>query len=503
MKQEKHPLDDLIRQRIESLPPADVRGWEQLQSRLDEDMDDAAIAAKLTTLSPAAPTGSWDAFAQKLDAAEAADHRALDAAVVEGLERAATGNVSGWTALAARLELIGKRREMIACLKITEGALLLSFLLLLARFGDSGHRTALAPIADATDTDSPPVRTEQPQIPASSQAEHAETEAPASRFSPADQTPPATVGSPERLPLTTSPLPAADIVPLPLPQPETSLRLTPATVQELERAGILSPALAGRYGRTPGPLVFRGEPVRYYLDAFISPVDLNEVVTQQNKLLGINEQRFLTTGYSAGALLEATQSGNSLQFGLIYGNRSYVPAKIRLFSVDPSSGDAENEIAYSQLSYQTVSIPLNYERELITRDQWRLSAGFGMAMNVVLESHVSLPEDVTLDDLNRMIEEEASKFPAGRGKSEGSVKEILDPTQGYFQGGGLLENSSLYLSGNFRIERIVNDRWSFYFSPTVGKLVTVREGDGGRGPLEDRIHNTMLRLGTRVRLTKK
>ena len=501
MKQEHHPLDDLIRQRIGSLSPADVRGWEQLQSRLDEQLDDAAIAAKLSTLTPAAPTGSWDAFAHKLDAAEAADHRALDAAVAEGLERAATGSVSGWTALAARLELIGKRREMVACLKITEGALLLSFLLLLARFGDSGHRTSVARVADATGTDAA-ARTEQP-VPTTTRSGTGKTDASRAVPTPALDVPAVAVGNSPRATQSTPVLPTGELTPLSLPRPDAPLRLTPAAVDELESAEMSAPALAGRYARTPGPLLFRGEPVRYYLNAFVSPVDLNEVVTQQNKLLGIHEQRFLTTGYSVGALVEATQSGNALQFGLIYGNRSYVPAKIRLFSVDPTSGDEENEIAYSQLSYQTVSVPLNYERELVTRDQWRLSAGFGMAMNVVLESHVSLPDDVTLDDLNRMIEDEAAKFPAGRGKSEGSVKEILDPTQGYFQGGGLLENSSLYLSGNFRIERIVNDRWSFYFSPTVGKLVTVREGDGGRGPLEDRIHNTMLRLGTRVRLTNK
>ena len=500
MKQEHHPLDDLIRQRINSLPPADVRGWEQLQSRLDEQQDDAAIAAKLATLTPAAPTGSWDAFAEKLDAAEAADHRALDAAVVRGLERAAPGSVSGWSALAARLELIGKRREMVACLKITEGALLLSFLLLLARFGDSGYRNATAPIAGATQ---PSTASSFGQPPAPPAAGDGAALAPKPGANPAatEVARPAEITY-ARPGAATSPLPAADLAPLSVPRPELSLRPATAPVEALESTA-LSPLPAGRFGGTPTPLVSRGEPVRYYLNAFVSPVDLNEVVTQQNKVLGINEQRFLTTGYSAGALLEATQSGNALQFGLIYGNRSYVPAKIRLFSVDPASGAAEDEIAYSQLSYQTVSIPLNYERELVTRDRWRLSAGFGMAMNVVLESHVSLPADITLDDLNRMIQDRAAEVGAGRSKAEGSVKEILDPTRGYFDGGGLLENSSLYLSGNFRIERIVNNRWSFYFSPTIGKLVTVREGDGGRGPLEDRIHNTMLRLGTRVRLTKK
>ena len=495
MKQENHPLDALIRQRIDSLPPADVRGWDRLQSRLDEQLDDATIAAKLDSLLPAAPAGSWTALAEKLDAAEVVDQQALDGLVAEGLERAAPGNVTGWSALAARLELIGKRREMVACLKITEGALLLSFLLLLARFGEIAPATGRLPVAEGPQTKQPPTLLSRAPSPA-----------PASSGELSDAGESAATGRPSErgtAGLAASPaLASANIAPLVMPSPRIALRVSPAAVAELELPDASLTLPTGSNKLSPWPLVFGPEPVRYYLNAFVSPVDLNEVVTQENKLLGIHDQRFLTTGFSAGALLEASQGKNALQFGLIYGNRSYVPAKIRIFTPDVNPAGEEEEISYSQLRYQTVSLPLNYERELVTRDQWRLSAGFGMAMNIVLESHVSLPEDVTLDDLNRMIQDAASERGGGR-KREGSVREILDPTQGYFQGGGMLENSSLYLSGNFRIERIVNDRWSFYFSPTVGKLVTVREGDGGRGPLEDRIHNTMLRFGTRVRLTNK
>ena len=492
MKQDNHPLDDLIRQRIQDLPPPPVRGWDELSSQLDERATDGLIADKLASLTPAPPAGGWEALSQKMDEALGHDTETLDRAVASGLLRAEPSAVSGWSTLAARLEIIGRRREMISCLKITEGALLLSMLLLFARFGEVEGPRSRAHLADAQS----PKKAFPVVVP-----ELQPIDWPALRQLPAAPTGTAT---PERrsIPEVVPTLPRPDFSPAlrrPLLLPDVRLRpsgLTPLdlTIVPLPERETL-PRLALHFAEVPG-----SDPVHYYFNGFVSPVDLNEIVTQESKYLGIEAQRRISLGYSVGALIEVEQKGNAIQFGLIYGHRSYVPSKMQIIEEDTTGLKRAQDIRYSRLAYETVSIPLNYQRELATNDKWRLSAGVGMAMNVVLGADIRLPENVTLEDLNRLLREEAN-LPGTPRDAKAQVQEILDPTQGYFQGGGILENSSLYLSGNLRVERLLGDRWSVYFSPSVGRLLTIREGDGGRGPLEDRIHNTMLQFGTRIRLS--
>ena len=492
MKQDNHPIDDLIRQRIQDLPPPPVRGWDELSSQLDERATDEVIAEKLSSLTPAAPAGGWEVLARKIDETLVADNDTLDRTVAAGLLRAEPSTVSGWSTLAARLEVIGKRREMVSCLKITEGALLLSMLLLFARFGEVDAPRSPAHLADAR----PPAKSFPVVVP-----ELKPIDPPALHRLPS---PRSGEGDAERraLPEVVPTLPRLDFSPaLRRPIVTPDVRLLPSalapldlSISPLAQREIL-PRLALHFDAVPG-----SDPVHYYLNGFVSPVDLNEIVTQESKYLGIQAQRKISLGYSVGALIEVEQKGNAVQFGLIYGHRSYVPSKMQIIEEDTTGLKRAQDIRYSRLTYETVSIPLNYQRELTANDKWRLSAGLGMAMNIVLGADVRLPENVTLDDLNRLLREEAGLLGTPR-DAKAQVQEILDPTQGYFQGGGILENSSLYLSGNLRVERLLGDRWSIYFSPTVGRLLTIREGDGGRGPLEDRIHNTMLRFGTRVRLS--
>ncbi|WP_116105019.1 hypothetical protein [Lewinella sp. IMCC34191] len=495
MKQENHPIDKLIRQRIASLPPPPTRGWSDLEARLDEVADHTAIAAKLDSLAPVAPAGSWDAFAQKLDAVATDQGDQLDVTVASGLLQAEPTTVSGWSRLAARLEVIGRRREMVTCLKITEATLLLSLLLLFAQSDDwSSIRTQPGKMDASVEPLASLLQPIERSAGSGVQPPDASTDVPQSKVQPTRPVSITAEAVPSLVPHAPGPVVSQNQA-VPNPTLVSTVEALPSSVTPLnnEQARIL-PALdlSGFLG---------GEPVQYYLSGFVSPLDINDIRTLENKVLGIEAQRKLSTGYSLGLLFEAQQGDNALQFGLVYGHRSYVPAKILLIEEDTSGVEQEHPIRYSRLAYETVSIPLNYQRQLSSNDKWRISAGLGMAMNIVLKSQVNLPADVTLADLNRIIKNSAPLAKIGRENSGAS--EILDPTQGYLQGGGLLENSSLYVSGNVRIERILNDRWSLYFSPTVGRLLTIREGDGGRGPLEDRIHNTMIQLGTRVRLSDK
>ncbi|MCP9235631.1 hypothetical protein [Lewinella sp. JB7] len=493
---ETHPLDELIRQRIESLPPPPARGWDTLVEKLDAPTpSDLSVADKLATLQPVAPTGSWDAFEAKLSAAEAR----VDELVATSLQQTAPAAPSGWALLAARLELIGQRREMVFCLKVSEAALLLSALLVFLRLGD--------------------LPTLRPQ--AANEVEVPTAAFPISLASPPTSPPGLVLDSPSALPPEVPPTPAAAVsaasvvAPLPVRVPTPRAQATRfRTVRTVERTGLL-PRQSYTISLLPQdvqpalslPRLQPVEAIQYYLNVFASPIDFNQVVTLENPSLGIQPQSNLSTGHSAGILVDIVQGANGLQTGLIYGFRSYVPAEILSLENVHNQREEEDRIRFGRLTYSTVSIPLIYERELHATDKWRLNAGLGMAMNVILSSEFKLGDGFTMDDLDRQIREfREQRRIAGNipyeGRERGTNK-ILTPESGYLEGGSLLDNSSLYLSGNVRVERLLTDHWSLYFSPTVTRLITVRNDDGGKGPLEDRIHNTMLRLGTRIRLTDK
>ena len=500
-----HSLDDLIRRRLADLPPPPARGWDALQEQLDATIHaadvpaaDAEIAGKLTDLAPALPTGSWAAFEQKLSAAEAGTAAEVDQLVTTGLQRSAPSRVSGWALLAARLDTIGKRREMVGCMKVTETAFLLSMLLLFVQFGTlaPAGKDRIAREVASRNGAAVPVRV-TPSLPRGL--------AGAVALSAADAT--AVPSQRTRTPAAVAPL--ATAIPRLLPtHPEP--RFSISAVRPVDRADFtvqrwttgIKPALAL-------PLRDAGEPIRYYVNVFASPLDLNQVNTLANEQLGIFERKLLSRDWSAGALIDITKGRNGIQVGLIYGNRSYVPAEILVLEQERwRRREDPDRVRFGRLLFNTVSIPLNYERVLQRSDDWQLSVGIGLSANVVLASEFRLADGFTYEDLRRQValyREEmyaSGKITKPAGYQKG-LNDIVSPPTGYLQGGSLIDNTSLYLSGNLRVERLLDDRWSLYFSPTVSRLFTLREDDGGKGPLQDRIHNTMLRVGTRFRLTDK
>jgi hypothetical protein len=256
------------------------------------------------------------------------------------------------------------------------------------------------------------------------------------------------------------------------------------------------------------PSLFNGQPIRYYVNLFASPVDVNQVITPRNLAIGIaDRQSKFSTGYSLGALVDIVQGNNGVQTGLIYSYRSYVPVEFGLIQGEQPIKDGEDPMRFGRLRYRTISIPLTYNRQLFQDQKWRVSGGLGMAMNIILSSDFKLENNHTLVDLERFWQDyldqgkqEGTIVPGGRSSE---YTDFLSPPQGYLEGGSLIKNTSLYLSGNLRFERLLDDRWSLYFSPTVTRQFTVREDDGGKGPLQDRIHSTMLRFGTRLLLSDK
>lgn len=507
----QHPLDELIRQRIDALPPPPPRGWEALSAKLDTPKAtvDGIVNDKLAALPPSAPLpGSWEALEKKIAISEAQAAQAVDAAVASRLQQAAPPTLSGWALLAARLELIGKRREMVASVKIAEAALLLSLLLVFFRFGPVAPPHTQAPLAADREAilSAFPLASERPL----DRLRSSDGQQPSTHFNTTE--PPQLVRTVRTLQTPTQLLPTGgplEVVSTNQSEPSPSVR----TGLLITKPVPLANAEVTRYETAVQPplefpSLINGQPVRYYVNLFASPVDLNQVITPENNFIGIAErQSNFSTGYSVGALVDIVQGHNGVQTGLMYNYRSYVPVEFGLIQGEQPIKDGEEPVRFGRLRYRTISVPLAYNRQLYQNQKWRVSGGLGMAMNIILSSDFKLENKLTLVDLERWWQ-----YYLDQGKQDGTIvsggrsseyTDFLAPPQGYLEGGSLVKNTSLYLSGTLRFERLLDERWSLYFSPTVTRQFTVREDDGGKGPLQDRIHSTMLSFGTRLLLSDK
>lgn len=502
-------VDLQLQQALTGLAAAPATGWQALEQKLDpRSVQDTELAEKLNALQPTVLPTSWDSLAARMDAEQ---EEVVDAIVTDRLARAGTGMTSGWAALAARLELIGWRRGVVSAWKIMEGAFLLSFLLLLLRFGPTHNEPAFPavlsePIAELeTLTDSQPAEpttnaiVDQPEAPAtltfvSYQPE--KTVVPSEEnnppevlaFSPAEEQPVA----PER-------------VSTELKHAEASPQIAALPIKQLTKATRLpSPALQL-------PEIENGEPVRYYINAFVSPFDINEVVTPATSIgqFDISGDRRFTQGASIGLLFDVQQGKNGLQIGAIYSRRSYIPSALKWYLQDEYEHTAFEPVkGYSRFRYANITFPFNYKRTVLKGNKWHVSARLGMSLSVIAHSSFEGQEDV-VDGFNALAIR-AGNTPALYDNSRSLAREadfsgrhqLENPPKGWLEGGSILTNSSFYLGGGVVVERLLDPRWSVYVSPSFGRVVYLQQ-DEGIGPYNDKIHIGNLRFGSRYRFGGK
>jgi len=520
--------DLVLRDALVGLASDTPSGWEALERRIDPQSDtDKAIADRLNGLEDVPATG-WSVLAARLDQE---NDEAVDAIVSDGLARSATSPASGWAALAARLELIGWRRSTLAAWRITEFCLLLSLLLLFVRFGPSTTDNSTfaeltegfpLPRTGAAETvpesASPPIVGGAPETEMRVLKDHPVTANDLTivvskrnntiasvpvRMATGTPTAPVSAGT-EATDASTENIQGITKTAVPLPVLTTKL-YAPETISGLKIAALKtrryppSPALT-----LPGRDV--SEPTYYYLNVFVSPVDLNQVITPatEAEFIDIEADRRFTYGKSAGMMLDIEQGKNTLQFGAVYARRSYIPTALKWYLrdefplVEPIQG-------YSRFSFESINFDLNYKRSLIKNDKWRFSSRVGMGLNVVAYSDFVGRKEV-IDGLNESLEflelhqENTSAPSSGRSTDrEASVadsKRIVDPINGWWEGGSALDNSTLYVNGGFVMERLMNDRWSVYVSPSFSRVVYLKK-DQGIGPFKDRINPFGVRFGSR------
>jgi hypothetical protein len=526
------PEDAHLRQALTGLAATDAAtGWQALASKLDyRSPMDEQLAEKLNSLKPAAIAGSWETLATRLDR-EVDD--AVDVIVADGLARTVPVVSSGWAALAARLELIGWRRSSIAAWKVTEGALLLSLLLLFFRFAPEIPRS-LGPVADLHDGFPLPMTgTHQTASEAIAVLEEV-----ASRVSTVEiitfvaNEPvlrPDGLNTP-KIPLV---LPTAGIF---VQQPNMARTWLPGGAKVRRTVSVvdnndpylpepisaleISP-LKNRMA-LPSPMLNLAEvdnsaPVYYYANGFISPLDVNQVVTPGHSAgeYDISSERRYTTGFTAGGLLDVNKGRNTLQIGVIYSRRAYLPASLKWRYQDYFTPRNPVE-GYSKFVYHAIEFPFNYKVTLSENDHWRVSARVGMSLSVIAKPEIkdqeevvakfeAFEEQVAQDGYGRSGHLVPNIGPGGINPPQtdfSSERELKDTPKGWLEGGSILTNSSFYLGGGITVERIMNPRWSIYLSPSIGRVIYLRDDDG-IGPYRDRINLGSLRMGSRYRFGGK
>lgn len=501
----------------------DPMGWETLERKLNpQAASDASLANTLNSLTPPVAAGSWASLEIALDDALGED---VDAVVGPQLGIESAAYPSGWAALAARLELIAYRRNMVGAWKVTEACLLLTMLLLFVRFssGTEGHNGPFAglsngfpmeetaasqpemmPSPEINVADKTPTSISKAQPAKAKKLQSEPTVQPLATNVPPVFEPSAPAENiterttPQAILPTAAPVQFASLMKeLPIPEPLDNLE---GPIYAVSHSAILpAPVLEL-------PEIDNSIPVRYYLNLFTSPGEINQVITPQSTVrnVEIKAKDRLTYSYSAGALLDISKGKDGLQVGAIYGRHAYTPSALEgaVLNCNPDLESCPE--GYNKFTYHSISFPFYYERAISTRGNWRIAARIGMSMSVITQSEFERSGDA-MSSLESDLQASPQLPPAARRPLTSrriNSHQVLDPEPGWFEGGSLLNNASFYIGTGLTVERSINPRWSLYLSPSYGRVIYLQQGEGV-GPYNDRIHRASLRFGSRFLLSGK
>lgn len=516
MNRDHEHIDDAVRRSLESWQP-DYRpdSWKQLEEKLDKiagptAADDDIRAALNEGIAPASAAAGWEQLAARLDAEEG------DAQVSRQLERAPVPayRPSSWARLAARLELIAQRRSCVVAYKITEMSLLLSALLLFWNY---------FPFAPSTQTGAPfPI----PATTLIADAGEILTDGQAKSTTVSTQPATTTTGSPNEnvSPSLVAALPASTFVTeistgeedfkvstVDASTARIGTELLSSDILPASQASDLLPALSFSVnGLVPDPRpALRLAPKEKekgatYLRAYVSPWDLNQVVTPAFALGAkeIDRDSRISYGTSAGIMLDVEHGKNGHSYGISYSRRSYIPtalAEVEAGGTRPSSNPlAPRDTNFSRITFHTVSLPFSYQRNLVNTGRWRIRAGIGVEASMVMFAKFYKSPNFNENIANYFTN-------TRRARSSGvrllSARDLTHPEEGLLQGGSALQNSSFSLTFDLTIERQLTNRFGLYLAPRFTRALYYNR-ESGLGPLDDRIHQNAFQFGARWRLDR-
>ena len=476
---------------------------------------DDLLRGKLAEAPPATPSAAgWERLERQLDAPLPGETE-----IAEVLKQHEPTTVSGWAVLADKLELIGRRRELIAALKITEVALLTSVLLLLFQHQSIFTGTELsqhgfpAPVPATASLPSPADASRPLPLPEATVSSATELKSAVKLRTPLSTPPPAVVAPLSRpdIPVVTSgagsefPLPSS----APIRTPSAPEALPQPAIQPLTSAASTQPAPPLQL--QPLQKHPRSE---YYLNVFYSPLDLTEVSTRTTYFQASNDrtyeiagERRLTYGSSMGLSLDIEKGNLGLQVGLIYGTRSYTPTPLLYLIEEVGLGTTveDPEAAYSKIVFNSISVPVNAVQTVYRHPDWRVSLRFGGALNTIVESRFDAEngDRVQISELRRFSSLLPPNNSNGRAVSrQRPLVDVTDVERGWLEGGSFLANSRLEVGGGLLVERLLFDGGlSLYVQPTMNRTLYIN-AESGVGPYTDRLHAYQIRVGSRISLGK-
>lgn len=522
-RDQKEQFDEQIRQKLSSWQPSQSpSGWEALASSLDRQAPDfdEQLRQKLDSHPADKPTPKgWEQLAQRID------QQASDQLLQQKLRQASPPpyQASGWNRLAARLELIAQRRSAIIAYKITDLSLLLSAILLFWQFfplapektpeafpfaaaKQAKHPHSATDIASATAVAPPPPGPSELQA----------TPAPATnRPGVQSPTPPASSLESWAMDVHADSLALAGAVP-PLrsqdftPQPLPSRKAYRANLSASAALPTLATASIPERPKRPQPALLLAEkfriPGQHYLRFFISPWDINQIVTPAFRLgeKEIARDVRFSSGRSAGLMVDVEHGQHGHSYGFVYSRRSYLPtvladAESANFLPRPSPL-APVDTNLSRITFHTISLPFQYQQQLFEKNGWQLRANVGVEANFVLKAKFYKSPDFD-SNIRNYLRQTGNQ---GIARSSDDRRELLaadliHPEAGLLQGGSALLNSSFYVAAGFTLERELGSSTSLFVSPQITRAIYYRR-QAGLGPFGDRIHHNALQMGIRWRL---
>lgn len=201
-------------------------------------------------------------------------------------------------------------------------------------------------------------------------------------------------------------------------------------------------------------------------------------------------------GYSGGITVGFESGRWEVETGFLYTAKRYYP--LQVLYVEGSLTDGLIGGGIKQNEFDMMQVPLNFRYNFLTRNRWRIYGLLGASVHVVAQSNFYIADIQGFEtDTFR-----PGSNDGGRNGEEEERPKVLETqaiqNQGWLEGGGLLENSSLGINIGAGIERYMSPRWSLFGQPTYHHSILYP--NKGLGPLSDRIHTMSLFMGIKVRL---
>lgn len=477
---------------------------------------DDIIRNKLNQVAPAPGEGEWERFQELLEQDKLSAEE--DAAFFDRVVRSKApryneaGLSQNWSSFLVRLDHIYQRERNVLASKILELAALLLFLIVFDRdfnvnthgsYADAFHSGRQSP--ERVD---PLVNTPPPS---------ALSEIIAAEVAPAEEpVPELTVSGADGVPLPDAYRKPSDhlgVNNLPVQQPgelispkaKEELAVPLAPLNEEEQLMLLPRRVKSSRApahTAPGKIIrLRARP-HLSLSMFGS-TDLNRIYTPAYEAgarsdfdrtpVQIPAYNRLQMGYSGGAAFAIGLKRLEVETGLLYTAKQY-SARPVVYVIGSVQEGYYGE-GLKDIEMNIAAVPVNLRYDLYRRNGWRVYAGAGASLQVVLESNYAVADQSAFR--NGTFNPSPSD-PDGPGVLKSTDLSFKNLDGGWLQGGAFSSNSFLTANGSFGLERRFVSGWGFFVQPTYHHSVFYFSK--GLGPDYERLHTLSLFTGVRVRL---